>query len=129
VPFGDYIVPKLDFFSVVLPRLVDDKGDITSRASFAVDSSRLKQQVIYFAVTGQIVQAIEEYFVPYITRKFFSGAKRITHTGEDCISAFDRPEEKEFLEKVREEIELPEYEIYEDYDEMVVQVCALFCRV
>src|SRR5208282_4094520 len=61
-------------------------------------------------------------FVPYITRKFFSEAKRITHTGDDTISTFDTEEEKVFLEKVRHEIELPEYEIFEDYDEMVVQV-------
>ena len=122
VPFGDYIVPKLDFFSVVLPRLVEDTRDIASGVSFAVDSSRLKQQVVYFAVTGQILQAVEEYFVPYIKRKFFSEAKRITHIGDDDVPVYETEEEKVFLEKVLREIELPEYEIFEDYDEMVVQV-------
>ena len=78
---------------------------------------RLEQQVIYFAVTGQILQMVEEYFVPWITRKL---TKRITDTGED--SAFDKDEEKEYLEAVRQDLELPEYEIYEDYAEMVVQV-------
>src|SRR5271169_6360839 len=102
------MVRKLDFFSVVLPRPVEDNGE-ASPASFSVDSSRLKQQVIYFGVTGQIVQAIEEYFVPYLTRKFFSEAKRIAHIGDDIIFAFDAEEEKVFLGKVRQEIELPEY--------------------
>ena len=63
--------------------------------------------------------------MPYITRKFFSEAKRITHTGDDSIATFDTEEEKVFLEKVRSEIELPEYEVFEDYDEMVVQVYCL----
>jgi anoctamin-10 len=93
-----------------------------SRASFAVDPSRLKQQVIYFGVLGQIFQAAEEYFYPYVTRKLFSEAKRITHTGDYGAEDFDVEEQKLFLNKVRQEIELPEYEIYEDYDEMVIQV-------
>lgn len=67
---------------------------------------------------------VEEYFFPWITRKFFSEAKRITHVDDD-ISSFDTEKEKEYLAKVRREIELPEYEIYEDYAEMVVQVSLL----
>ena len=90
--------------------------------SIAIDSVRLKQQVIYFAVAGQIFQAIEEYFGPYIKRKFFSEARRITHTSDETITAFDSEEERPFLEKVRKDLELPEYEIYEDYEEMIIQV-------
>jgi len=86
--------------------------------SFAVDPLRLRQQVMYFAATGQALQAIEEYFVPYIARK----AKKVTHISEICSTEFDRTEEQDFLERVRRDVELPEYEIYEDYAEMVVQV-------
>ena len=64
---------------------------------------------------------VEEYFVPWVTRKFFSEAKRFAHIDDD-IASFDAEEEKEYLAKVRQEISLPEYEIYEDYAEMVVQV-------
>lgn len=112
VPFGDYIVPKLTFFTT----------NYDSRNSFVVDRVRLEQQVIYFTVTGQLLQMVEEYLVPYITRKLFSEAKRITHIGDDTTSSFDPKEEKVFLNNVRKEIELPEYEVYEDYAEMVVQV-------
>jgi anoctamin-10 len=113
VPFGDRIVSSLDYSSLIVGS--------NSRA-FAVDPSRLKQQVIYFGVLGQVLQAVEEYFLPYVTRKFFSEAKRIAHTGDDSADDFDVEEQKVFLNKVRREIELPEYDIYEDYDEMVVQV-------
>ena len=119
MPFGDYVVPRLDFLFNLIPRPADDNR---VRSTFVVDSDRLKQQVIYFGVTGQILQAIEEYFVPLFKRKFFSEAKRITHIADESVSVFDTAEEKAFLQKVRGEIELDEYEIYEDYDEMVVQV-------
>jgi hypothetical protein len=63
-----------------------------------------------------------ENFMPYITRKVFSQARKMTHTDDDDIGANDRSEEKQYLERVREEAELPEYDIYADYAEMVVQV-------
>lgn len=77
---------------------------------------------MYLAATGQFLQAVEEYFIPYIARK----AKKVTHISEVCSTAYDRPEERDFLDRVRRDVELPEYEIYEDYAEMVVQVVG-FC--
>ena len=63
-----------------------------------------------------------ENFLPYVTRKVFSEARKITNKDEVDVAAFDREEEKQFLERVREESELPEYDLYIDYSEMVVQV-------
>jgi len=123
VPFGNYIGPKLDFSSVASSRGIEENA---RNPSFAINPLRLKQQVIYFSVTGQVLQAVEEYFLPWITRKFFSEAKRITHIGDDNASLFDCEQEKTYLFKVRQEIELPEYEIYEDYAEMVVQVRLIY---
>jgi len=122
VPFGKHLLPKLNNLLTAFPRL--SQGQYIN--SIAVDSVRLKQQVIYFAVAGQIFQAIEEYFVPYITRKFFSEARRITHTSDETISTFDSEEEHPYLERVRQDLELPEYDIYEDYEEMIIQVLSLY---
>ena len=63
-----------------------------------------------------------ENFLPYVTRKVFSKARKITNKDAEDVSKFDREEEKTYLERVREESELPEYDIYTDYAEMVVQV-------
>jgi hypothetical protein len=82
----------------------------------------LKRQLIYFAVTAQIVGFAMENFLPYVTRKVFSEARKITSKDDEDVSTHDREEEKTYLERVREEIELPEYDIYSDYAEMVVQV-------
>jgi anoctamin-10 len=64
-----------------------------------------------------------ENFLPYVTRKVFSEARRITNKDETDVAVFDKDEEKTYLERVREEADLPEYDIYTDYAEMVVQVC------
>jgi len=120
VPFGKFIVPKLDFFSKLLHGAPVSSDD--AEVSLAIDPIRLKQQVIYFAVTGQALQAVEEYFLPWLMRTLFAGAKKIRHFREDHSMDHDREQEKEFLRKVRHQIELPEYEVYEDYAEMVVQV-------
>jgi len=120
VPFGNYIVPKLDFFQIFLPKSIDEIKDVTPR-TFSINVFRLKRQLIYFAVTAQIVGFAMENFLPYVTRKVFSEARKITNKDDPDVSTMDREEEKTFLERVREEAELPEYDLYSDYSEMVVQ--------
>jgi anoctamin-10 len=78
--------------------------------------------LIYFAVTAQIIGFGVENFLPYVARKMFSEARKITNKDEVDISVSDREEEKVYLERVREEAGLPEYNLYADYSEMVVQV-------
>jgi len=73
-------------------------------------------------VTAQIIGFAVENFLPYVTRKVFSEARKITNKDDEDVSAFDREDEKAYLERVREESELPEYDIYAEYAEMVVQV-------
>jgi anoctamin-10 len=124
VPFGNYIVPKLDIFKVALPGSIDETKMVSPR-TFSINVFRLKRQLIYFAVTAQIVGFAMENFLPYVTRKVFSEARKITNKEEEDVSKFDREEEKTYLERVREESELPEYDIYTDYAEMVVQVSPL----
>jgi anoctamin-10 len=121
VPFGSYIVPKLDIFQVALPRPVGGDKQLPVHI-FEINHLRLRQQLIYFSVTGQIVGFAVENFLPYVTRKAFSEARKITHMNDEGIADFDRDEEKPYLDRVREESELPEYDIYTDYAEMVVQV-------
>ena len=111
----------LDVFNVALS-VPSSEAKANAHTGFAINSLRLKRQLIYFAVTAQIVGFAMENFLPYFTRKAFTTARKITRTDDENISAFDREEEKAYLERVREEVQLPEYDIYTDYAEMVVQV-------
>lgn len=105
----------------MLPASINETRDAKPN-SFVINSFRLKRQLIYFAVTAQIVGFAMENFLPYVTRRVFTEARKITNKDNAEVDAFDRDEEKAYLKRIREEVGLPEYQIYSDYAEMVVQV-------
>lgn len=125
VPFGAVLIPYLDVFSRVFASEAGRKK--TAQAGhYAINPDRLRKQVIYFAVTAQIVNFAMEVVVPYLKRQGFlkfqeMKAKR-TGTGlEPSAAADDAPEEKEFLARVRSEAEMPAYDVYTDLREMIIQ--------
>ncbi|EMD39002.1 hypothetical protein CERSUDRAFT_81791 [Gelatoporia subvermispora B] len=110
--------------------------------------TRLQDQMFALTVTNQVVNTFLEVGLPFILRAVTSfqrgkglslaapaaGAakkKRVSfedqpgegkgaghaHSGEE-----DEKEEREFLERVRREVALPEYDLFEDYSEMVTQL-------
>ncbi len=89
----------------------------------------LRKQVIYFTVTAQIVNALIELVVPYVTRTGTAKIKAIQtdlakkHGGAGVdLAQNDAPEEAKFLARVRKEAALPEYNVDVDTREMVIQV-------
>jgi hypothetical protein len=105
-----------------------------SRARQKLDSSRLRDQMFAYTVTNQIVNTFTEVGLPYILRfvsTFRNGKssskptlpegepkKRVVFEDEKEKGGM---EERMFLDKVREEVALPEYDLFEDYNEMVIQ--------
>lgn len=130
VPFGSWIVPHLDIFSLaVQPFAEDDKQLVAPKAGFAINPARLRKQVIYFTVTAQILNQVLEVVLPYVKRKGFSKYKqmqsdRAAKRGGASVdaAAHDPPEEASFLARVRNEAELDVYDVTTDFREMVVQV-------
>lgn len=126
VPFGAVLVPHLDIFSRVFAK---DEGRLkTAKAggNYTINPDRLRKQVIYFAVTASIVNFAMEVVVPYLKRQGFLKFKEMraarTHSGlESSTAADDAAEEKEFLDRVRSEAELPAYDVYTDLREMIIQ--------
>ncbi|KAI9851541.1 MAG: hypothetical protein M1838_003373 [Thelocarpon superellum] len=118
IPFGDVIVPYLDVFNVTAQR-TSEKG-VTA---FTVNRSRLKQQVIYSAITAQIVNLVFEVVVPYVTREGFRKAKELQskRAGGTDVAKDDTAEEAPFLDRVRKEAELEEYDVTVDLREMCIQ--------
>ncbi|DAA77896.1 TPA_exp: Uncharacterized protein A8136_5599 [Trichophyton benhamiae CBS 112371] len=149
VPFAPTIVPYLDVFHLaVKPFQPNEKGATTASAAteireFRINRARLRNQVIYFTVTAQIVNFALETVVPYVKRKFFRKYEEMSEARknkEDSKSASssstdllldDVPEEAEFLKRVRNESELSEYDVTDDLREMCVQFgyLALFSPV
>jgi anoctamin-10 len=130
VPFAKVIVPYLDIFSLTVMPFAENEKQMTAPASgFKINPDRLKKQMIYFAVTAQLVGQALEVVLPYVKREGFSWYKkyqskraaRSTGRVSDQASAFDNPEEKTFLNRVRQEAELDIYDVTTDLREVVVQ--------
>lgn len=122
VPFGSVLIPHLNVFARVFS---SHKSELSTK-SYSINPDRLRKQVIYFAVTAQIVNFAMEVVVPYLKRQGFLKFKEIrakrTNSGlTPSASAEDHPEEKEFLDRVRSEAELPTYDVYTDLREMIIQ--------
>ena len=129
VPFGSLIVPYLDIFQLTArPFAENEKQLATPKALFTINPARLRKQVIYFAVTAQIVNFAIETIVPYVKRRVFHKyqeikTERAAKKGGAApnVAANDLPEEAEFLARVRSEAELDVYDVSTDLREMVVQ--------
>ena len=124
VPFGSLIVPYLDVFQLTArPFAENEKQLATPKVGFTINPARLRKQVIYFAVTAQIVNFAVETIVPYVKRRVFHKYQEIKteRAANKGGAADDLPEEAEFLARVRSEAELDVYDVSTDLREMVVQ--------
>jgi hypothetical protein len=131
VPFGSYLVPYLDVFGLTVKAFAEHGGQlkVPSKHSFQINPARLQKQMMYFALTAQIVNFALEVVVPYAKRKGFHKVKEIKSQraakkgGAGPGAAIDdQPEEAAFLARVRSEAELDEYDVMGDLREMVMQV-------
>lgn len=105
-----------------------------------LNPSRLQEQMFAFIVTNQVVGNFMEIGIPYVLRaveSFRSGKSFRNGKAKKKRVAFDddsvhgqnqgqvqekrTKEEREFLEIVRSEVTRPEYDVFEDYGEMVTQ--------
>lgn len=103
-------------------------------------SGRLADQMFAYTVTGQVTDTFTEIGLPFLLRWFEAFRKgKMTMkglvsfgNGGDSAGMKKRVvfedekekggmEERAFLDSVREEAALPEYDIFVDYNEMVVQ--------
>jgi anoctamin-10 len=107
-----------------------------------LDSGRLRGQMFAYTVTNQAVNTFVEVGLPFVLRRVDEFRKKRTHSkapssASSVVSGSDNgakkrvvfEDEKErgglvervFLDRVRQEAALPEYDLFVDYSEMVVQ--------
>lgn len=137
IPFGPLIGPYLDVLDLLAHEFANDSLHPTKPSMrFQVDEWRLRKEVIYFGITAQIIDQIFEVVVPYVKHRWASymksrstlrrslsiklAAKKSVHTVNDPI------DEIVFLTRVRNEIELEEYDVNTDLREMCMQVSPSF---
>lgn len=107
-------------------------------AKATIDTHMLQNRLRAFMVTTQAVSFATETLVPWLTRRVMVGAAKVQKKVSDKMhresssdeednakeGAFgqDSAEAQKFLKRVEKQIALPEYDVNEDYAEMVLQV-------
>lgn len=117
IPFGHILHPFLNFWRATAQTLTFSEKELPTR-EFQINPARISNQMFYFTVTAQIVNFATEVVVPYIKQQAFQKAKQLK-SGSKVQD--DHEEEAEFLERVRKECTLEEYDVSGDYREMVMQ--------
>lgn len=116
------MMPYLHIFTTTARKFYNDKSITTQE--FRINPDRLKTQMVYFAVTAQIVNVALEFVVPYVKQIAFRKVERVQAkrtASQDGENIMDAPEERKFLERARDEAKLGVYDVAVDYREMVVQ--------
>jgi anoctamin-10 len=74
--------------------------------------------------TTQITGALMEVGAPIVMRYVTKSAAKARFSKTDpTANPADAEDERAFLERIRLEADLPEYSLFEEFTEMVVQVC------
>ena len=130
VPFATILVPYLDVFSLTVKPFAENDAQLATPppSSFNINPNRLKNQMIYFAVTAQVVNFATETILPLVTQKGTQKFKEIQSSRAERsggssppASANDNPDERAFLQRVRHEASLPDYDVTSDLREMCIQ--------
>lgn len=134
VPFGADIIPYISGRSRKLLGTFGRKY-LDYNHAVQVDSSRLRDEVIALALTGQVSSFFEENVIPTSKRKFQSWYRDFRAgrpNAKDVVSMVeDAPDEAELLHTARNQATLPVYNVQEDIAEIVLQFgyLALFSPV
>ncbi|KAG0204523.1 hypothetical protein BGX28_003571 [Mortierella sp. GBA30] len=120
IPFGPEVISTFQSYGI-------------SFSKATIDPHMLQSRLKAFMITTQAISFVTETIVPYLTRRAMTEAVKIQKEvseklkheapGQDTIkfSGQDTEEAKKFLKRVQKQSELPEYDVNEDYAEMVLQ--------
>jgi len=119
IPFGHLLVPQIDVFAL------SSFGDKDAPPqSFAINPNRLRNQLFYMTVTAQVINFGVETILPYLQQKASSGSKQLKmrfRNSRGASEIFNDKDEASFLQRVRTEANMAEYDVQNDFREMVIQ--------
>lgn len=130
IPFGPRVIAILQSYGLPF-------------ATVAIEPSMLKDRLRAFMVSNQVISFFSETIFPWMSRKLMTGAAKVQREvsevlhqhheqdGEDeaTVDDFggqDSEEVRKFLRTVQNQVDLPVYDVNEDYAEMVEQVRAIY---
>ncbi|KAI9236942.1 hypothetical protein MVEG_01705 [Podila verticillata NRRL 6337] len=124
IPFGPQVITTAQSYGLPF-------------AKATIDTDMLQSRLRAFMITTQAVSFATETVVPWLTRRAMVGAVKVQkkvshklkheissdeedHAKTECIYG-DSAEAQKFLKRVKKQVDLPEYDVNEDYAEMVLQ--------
>ncbi|KAH9810692.1 calcium-activated chloride channel-domain-containing protein [Melampsora americana] len=130
VPFGSLLIPHLATFTHKMIKHesvpVEEKAvrylnkQTLNWSTYSIDNQRLYQQLFAYIFTNQVVNSFTEIGLPYLI-KIVSLRSDGGISKKDSRMVPDLEDEKELLERLREEAGLPEYQLFVEYAEMAIQ--------
>lgn len=95
-------------------------ANVKRQEDFLMNQDRLNSQFFFFIVTNQLIQLILKFALPLALPKIIAFVKE--NLGKKSIEIIDDdPEEKKWLSLVRGSLELPEYNLHDDFRALSLQ--------
>jgi len=122
IPFGPRVISVLQGYGLPF-------------STVAIDPKMLQDRLQAFMISNQLTSFFTETIYPWMSRRVVTGAAKIQKEVSEAMHHEKEEEEEEsedlkqdpeevkaFLKSVHDQVDLPEYDVNEDYGEMVEQV-------
>lgn len=128
LPFAHLIEPYLPIIQYSIERSIRSDRymyhyltKLKSQKEFTYNQGRLNAQFFYFIVTNQVIQLVLKYALPLIISPALGFVKTKVLGKREPALPEDDAQEKEWLQKVRKAIDLPEHHASEDFRGLALQ--------
>ncbi|KAK6201443.1 calcium-activated chloride channel-domain-containing protein [Scheffersomyces amazonensis] len=133
LPFAHLIKPQLGYIKETLAHNIGEHRfyykyliQLKRQEDFKINQERLNAQFFYFIVTNSIVQLFLKYGLPIILQFIFGYIKQYLNKSKDGESSKkleikDNEKEGAWLDNVRKAVELPEYNVNDDFRGLITQ--------
>ena len=82
---------------------------------------RMRDELFGYIVTNQLTDNLGKNGLPFVWRFIFSKNWKKKVLSKDEVKSAGHKGERELMERIMKEVSLPQYELFEDYNEMVMQ--------
>lgn len=128
LPFAHLIQPNLPEIQATIANNINSNRyvykyltKLKSQQEFVINQDRLSGQFFFFIVISQVIQFGMKYALPLVLKPVLKIVNEKILGKVEEVTAKDDPEEKEWLEKVRAAVLLPEYNVNDDYRGLAMQ--------
>lgn len=123
LPFAHLLEPELDVWRAYIDEHVPQNRfyyqyvlKLKKSNDFKINQNRLTNQFFYFVFTNQVIGLLTKYVVPLVVSKV-----KTVIASKNTVQPKDATSEKNYLQRVREVVSLPEYDVNADYRSLIAQ--------